>query len=344
MENTYISNLNASGKADAYAESKKSRFSKLMAEAVSVLANEGALLMAWNDNSSMPSSVWDYRHLMMNPVSEYMSSSVTISNIAGGQAQVVLPVKEADKQKFDYENAKAAIVFGAQAFDIATGQIDSPAPLVLIIVGFDQASSNHICKPVNGRKISASDEVALMPPIPINSKVVFLSEIPDITKEIVPANGYILDTDCPLLREDAKRGDVFVYYPDCSVSCMPAFIKCYTYEEKIAALMRQPKKVLLSPDGKNRCHAYLAKSSDVEASMEDKVESCYILLTEDVIKTKVTEAASSSSSSSGSETSGSSGASTVTSYVEYEKGTFLFADMSTGDLTLTKVPFDIFYL
>lgn len=90
-----------------------------------------------------------------------------------------------------------------------------------------------------------------------------LSDIPDLSEISKDSkfNVFVLQCDCPAIREDAKKGDVFVFgqseYSEEQidslerVEVLDSWIKLYSLEDKIDAFLKEEyKKITLTIDGK----------------------------------------------------------------------------------------------
>lgn len=303
MTDIFISNLNAAGKEEAAQNAKQTRFAGLLAEAAAILGDTPMVISAWPDSGVGPDCTANYMQYLIDQKSERRSTAITTSNVTGNQPQVMLPVP--DPEAFASEDIKAVILPDVKGYE---GNVQGAMPLICEVFSRDTASKNPLVRPING-KPSSDESVKLMPPVPKGSKIFILNAVPQLPEKISPANVFIIDSACPALRADAKRGDVFVY--------SAGFYKCYSFEEKCAAIQRQPQKLVPVPslESQETARAFIVSDLNLEDMMQKTgVKSMYVLLMEDA---KAGEAS-------------------------YEQGTFLFAELD-GDLKFSEVPFDLFF-
>ena len=118
-------------------------------------------------------------------IDEPKSTLTTTADVAGNQTQVLVPVR-AGEENLPREYT-TLLVKGVDGYD-RDGQTPTPGKsLMVFVVGHDAASGCPIVRAVNGRKISADDEVSLMPPIPEGTKLVLLANsLYETQKEVDP--------------------------------------------------------------------------------------------------------------------------------------------------------------
>ena len=331
MEGFYISNLNASNKILA-SQQQMTDASIANAERVEdardLLDQMPVLMTAWNDQSSCPNCSVNYRQLMVCQKSEFDSSIFTNADTPVGQTEIVLPMSSDNLQKVKDFNPKAFVCTGVDGYD-KDGSKVCPLQLVLEFVGFDKMSGNPKVKAVNGRRLNPSDENSIVPSIPADGRLVMISDIPEIPDLHSYANVFILGVKCPALREDANKGDMFLYDSSC-------FYKLYSFQEKIDAIIKEPSKMLRVPDGSSdKCCPVLMTNSLDFKYLYSGIDKFYVLLIEDVEvpKTSVVAAGSGDDASSSS----------LVTTEFHRRGSFYFVQKKYNEFQLSLHPFDLFF-
>lgn len=340
MEGIYISNINAASKIAANSESEqaaKQAASECLEEAKLCYSGYPIAMTVWSDPSSNPDRTHNYCKMMIDPSSAKNSAVVTTSDTANGNSVITLPMSSDDCKKVIDSDAKFAIVFSVDGYDADGASICMNSSLVLELTGFDSNNGFPKFKAVNGRKMSPSDELTIVPVIPAESIVVLLKECPGMRYDVSDANVFLLDVDCPAISPDAKRGDIF-YFGEYG------FAKTYSIQQKIDAMKRQPSKKIpgYGSAASNKCRAYFVNSLDNIDRVMMHSNYIYALLMEDMVIPAQTSTQSGSGSGSGSSGS-SSTTETVTPAKVYKKGSFFFVDNSGSSLKYTQVPFNLFF-
>ena len=118
-------------------------------------------------------------------IDEPKSTLTTVSDIAGGQPQAVLPLRPGEENL--PRQYTTLLVKGVDGYD-SEGRRPTPGrSLMLFVVGHDTATGRPIVRPVNGRKMSPDDEVSVLPDIDAGTKVVLLANsLYETQKEVDP--------------------------------------------------------------------------------------------------------------------------------------------------------------
>ncbi len=118
-------------------------------------------------------------------IDEPKSTLTTNSYVAGGQSQVVLPVRPGEENL--PRQYTTLLVKGVDGYD-RDGKDRTPGKsLMLFVVGHDAASGCPIVRAVNGRKSSPDDEMSTVPSIPEGTKLILLANsLYETQKEVDP--------------------------------------------------------------------------------------------------------------------------------------------------------------
>ncbi|MDE7349980.1 MAG: hypothetical protein K2N25_02845 [Muribaculaceae bacterium] len=118
-------------------------------------------------------------------IDEPKSTLTTTADVGGGTAQAIIPVRPGEENL--PRQYTTLLVKGVDGYD-ESGKNPTPGKyLMVFVVGHDAASGCPIVRPVNGRKMSADDEVSLMPAIPEGTKLVLLANsLYETQKEVDP--------------------------------------------------------------------------------------------------------------------------------------------------------------
>ena len=118
-------------------------------------------------------------------IDEPKSTLTTSANLSGGQTQGVLPL-QAGEQNLPRQYT-TLLVKGVDGYDRDGKTVTPGKYLMLFVVGHDASSGNPIVRAVNGKKTSADDEVSMLPPIPVGTKLVLLANsLYETQKEVDP--------------------------------------------------------------------------------------------------------------------------------------------------------------
>ena len=335
MKNYFISNLNSSYRvsdSESANQLEAEAFSQKLDEAQTFLGSSPVLMAGWSDPASRPDCSLSYRDLMINQDSEADSIGVVAANFVGGKALAELNVDNSSIIK-DSE-AKYLLLLTEPGYkeDGKTKLVNGN--LCLVIDSFDAASGLPKVKSLNGAKYSPDDEESIIPPISKGAVFVMLTDIPEgIFENRGIANTFILKRHCPAIREDARRGDIFCFSSNLFGGLAKSpFIKLYSFQDKIDAMLRQPNKTIKALNGDDEeCRVYFSNSLDIP-----KHESCYILLMQDIENSRSEVVAQ-------SEDADASASSVDTDIIK--KGSFFFLkyDSASSKYIPTQVPFDLFF-
>ncbi len=118
-------------------------------------------------------------------IDEPKSTLTTSALVSGGQPQAIIPVQPGEENL--PRQYTTLLVKGVDGYD-PSGQNTTPGKhLMVFVVGHDAATGYPIVRAVNGRKVSADDEVAMMPKIPSGTKLVLLANsLYETQKEVDP--------------------------------------------------------------------------------------------------------------------------------------------------------------
>ncbi len=118
-------------------------------------------------------------------IDEPKSSITTSAKVAGGQTQVVLPVRAGEENL--PRQYTTLLVKGVDGYDRDGKTVTPGKSLMLYVVGHDAASGCPIVRAVNGKKSSPDDEMSTVPLIPADTKLVLLANsLYETQKEVDP--------------------------------------------------------------------------------------------------------------------------------------------------------------
>ena len=118
-------------------------------------------------------------------IDEPKSTLTTISEVSGGQPQAMIPVRPGEENL--PREYTTLLVKGIDGYDREGKNVTPGKSLMVFVVSHDAATGYPIVRPVNGRKMSADDEVSIMPTIPSGTKMVLLANsLYETQKEVDP--------------------------------------------------------------------------------------------------------------------------------------------------------------
>lgn len=133
----------------------------------------------------------------------------------------------------------------------------------LITGHYDYESQKYVLHPAIGSKNFARNDMSNL--FEYHDVVLFaLSDIPDLStiSEDSRYSAFILESDCPAIRKDAKKGDVFVFGQsgyqmeqvdsDEQAPVADSWIKLYSLQDKLAKLLKsKDRKFSINVDGED---------------------------------------------------------------------------------------------
>ena len=118
-------------------------------------------------------------------IDEPKSIITTTAATASGQTQVVLPVRPGEENL--PRQYTTLLAKGVDGYDQDGKNLTPGKSLMLFVVGHDTATGCPIVRAVNGKKMSADDELSMVPAIPKDTKLVLLANsLYETQKEVDP--------------------------------------------------------------------------------------------------------------------------------------------------------------